>query len=72
MHVEAGDTEEEARAVEARTLVVVAEHVADVLAEEALDALAVLVEALDVPGRNPPWCAVVLRRVKAGISRFTA
>src|SRR5687768_1468404 len=42
MHLQVGDTHEEARAGELGLLVMVAQHVADVLAQEALDALAKL------------------------------
>src|SRR2546425_11607001 len=44
MHVQAGDLDEESRSRERLLQIVVADHVADVLAQEALDAL---VELLD-------------------------
>ena len=48
MHLERGDADEEARAGKTVVLVVVAQHVAHVLAQEALDALAELLHAVDV------------------------
>src|SRR5436309_11419624 len=48
VHLEARDPDEEARPREAVLLLVVAQHVADVLAEEALDALAELLHPVDV------------------------
>ena len=48
VHLEAGDADEEARAEVALLQCVVAQHVADVLAEEALDALAELADPVDV------------------------
>ena len=63
VHVELGDAHEEARAGEGRLVVLVVAHdVADVLAQEALDALAELLRALDVDLRHP----VVARREVAG------
>src|SRR5437588_9391549 len=48
MHVEAGDADHEARAAEhfAFRLVMIAQHVADVLAEKTLDALAKFLNAI--------------------------
>ena len=48
VHLEPGDPHEEARAGELVLQLVGAQHVADVLAEEALDALAELLHAVDV------------------------
>ena len=48
VHLQRGDVDQEARADELVVLVVVAQHVADVLAQEALDALAELLHAVDV------------------------
>src|SRR5262245_33873938 len=48
MHLQAGDADEEAGAGEAVLLLVIAQHVADVLTEEALDALAELLYPVDV------------------------
>ena len=71
VHLELGDADEEARAGElGLVLLVVAHHVADVLAQEALDALAELLDAIDVLLLHP----VVARPrsgggVNGGISR---
>ena len=46
--------DEEARADELLVLVVIAQHVADVLAQEALDALPEFLDAIDVALRHPP------------------
>ena len=54
VHLERGRVDEEARADELLVLAVIAQHVADVLAQEALDALAVLLDAVDVLLRHPP------------------
>ena len=54
MHLERRRVDEEARADELVVLVVIAQHVADVLAEEALDALAELLHAIDVALRHAP------------------
>src|SRR5438552_6552293 len=54
MHFERGDPHEEAGAAELPLLPVVPEDVADVLAEEALDALAELLHAVDVGLRHLP------------------
>ena len=48
VHLQRRRVDQEARADELVVLVVVAQHVADVLAQEALDALAELLHALDV------------------------
>src|SRR5439155_21596136 len=48
VHLEAGASDEESRAHERPLGLVVPQHVADVLAEEALDALAELLDPLDV------------------------
>ena len=48
MHLERGGVDEEARADELVVLVVIAQDVADVLAQEALDALAEFLHAIDV------------------------
>src|SRR6516165_5305749 len=64
MHVEAGQLDEEARARERTLLVlVIADHVTDVLAEEALDALVELLDAIDVFLHHPIG-AVGLRRLE--------
>src|SRR2546422_308810 len=63
MHVEAGQLDEEARAREhALVLLVVTDDVTDVLAEEALDALVELLDAIDVLLHHPIG-AVRLRRL---------
>ena len=54
VHLERRRVHEEARADELVVLVVVAQHVADVLAEEALDALAEFLHAIDVGLLHPP------------------
>ena len=54
MHLERGHVDEEARADELLVLVMVAQDVADILAEEAFDALAELLHAVDVA---PAPCA---------------
>src|SRR5262245_7837913 len=65
MHVEARQLDEEARPRErALFLVVIADHVADVLAQEALDALVELLNAIDVFLHHPVG-AVGLRRLQA-------
>ena len=48
VHLERGRVDEEARPDELVVLGVIAQHVADVLAEEALDALPELLDAVDV------------------------
>ena len=48
MHLERGRADEEARSAKLFLLVVIAQDVADILAEEALDALAELLHAIDV------------------------
>ena len=65
VHVQLGDPHEEARAGERLlVLLVVADDVADVLAQEALDALAELLDALDVDLLHP-----VLARLAVGRRR---
>src|SRR3989454_8188637 len=65
VHVEAGQLDEEARPRErVLVLLVVADDVADVLAEEALDALVELLDAVDVLLHHPVG-AIRLRRVDA-------
>jgi len=65
MHVEAGDLDEEARPGErALLVVVVTNHVAHVLAQEALDAPVELLNAIDVLLHHPVR-AVGLRRLEA-------
>src|SRR5437867_7451388 len=65
VHVEAGQLDEEARPRErALVLLVVADDVADVLAEEALDALVELLDAVDVLLHHPVG-AIRLRRLDA-------
>src|ERR1035441_149802 len=59
VHLQAGDADEEAWAEEAVALIVRADDMAGVLAEEALDALAVLVEAVDVHLLDAPRFAIV-------------
>src|SRR6266849_9488595 len=54
VHLQRSDVQEEARADELLVHLVLAQHVADVLAEEALDALAELLHALDVLLRHAP------------------
>src|SRR6266542_1702538 len=61
VHLEARHADEEPRADELVLGAVVAEDVADVLAQEALDALAVLLDSLDVALLPPP---LLLRRVR--------
>ena len=63
VHVELGVAQEEARAGEGRLVVlVVTDDVAGVLAQEALDALAELLAALDVLLRHPALAVGVARR----------
>ena len=63
VHVELGVAQEEPRAGEGRLVVlVVTDDVADVLAQEALDALAELLAALDVDLRHPALAVGVARR----------
>src|SRR2546427_4564164 len=65
VHVEAGQLDEEARSREGGlVLLVVADHVAHVLAEEALDALVELLDAIDVLLHHAV-SAVGLRRLDA-------
>src|SRR5213594_2843073 len=65
VHVEAGQLDEEARPREILLLLlVVADDVADVLAQEALDALVELLDAIDVLLHHPIG-AVGLRRLQA-------
>ena len=54
MHLERRCIDEEARPDELLVLVVIAQHVADVLAQEALDALAEFLHAIDVALLHPP------------------
>ena len=54
MHFEAGDADEEAGAAEFFLFVMVAKDVADVLAEEAFDAFAEFLDAVDVDLGNFP------------------
>ncbi len=54
VHLQRGHVDEEPRADELVVLVVVAQHVADVLAQEALDALAEFLHAVDVFLLHPP------------------
>src|SRR5215468_6577831 len=54
MHLEPGHVDEEARADEPILQPVLAQDVADVLAQEALDALAELLHAIDVPLGHAP------------------
>ena len=54
VHLERGRVDQEARADELVVHVVVAQDVADVLAQEALDALAELLHAVDVLLRHAP------------------
>ena len=62
MHLELGDAHEEARPGEGRlVLLVVADDVADVLAQEALDALVELLAALDVLLDHAPRAVRLLR-----------
>src|SRR5438128_461987 len=48
MHLQPGDANEETRAAELLLLLVIAQHVADVLAEETFNALAKLLNPIDV------------------------
>src|SRR5438067_12171125 len=52
VHLQGGDPDHVARPVVGGLVVVVAQDVADILAEEALDALAVLVDALRILGQH--------------------
>ena len=54
VHLQRGRVDEEARADELVVLVVIAQDVAHVLAQEALDALAELLHAIDVLLLHPP------------------
>ena len=66
VHLQAGRPDEEARAHERLLGLVVAQDVADVLAQEALDALAVFLDPLDVLLLPAP---VLLRDVgRAGVN----
>ena len=65
VHLEPGDPHEEARAHERLLGLVVAQHVADVLAQEALDALAELLDAVDVLLLPAP---VLLRTPSGGVN----
>ena len=64
MHFQGGGVDQEARADEFVVLVVVAQDVADVLAEEAFDALAEFLHAVDVRLLHAPG-AVRARRAGA-------
>ena len=70
VHLERGDPDEEARAEVAALQLVVAQHVADVLAEEALDALAELADPVDVLLLHQPLR--VRRGVNGGMRLFTS
>src|SRR5678816_2472371 len=70
MHLEGGDVHEEARADELVVESVVAQHVTDVLTEEALDALAELLHAIDVLLHHAP--GAVGRVGRAGLERLDA
>ena len=65
VHLERRAVDEEPRADELVVHVVVAQHVADVLAQEALDALAEFLHAVDVVLLHPPGA---VRRV--GLARL--
>ena len=54
VHLERGGVDQMPRSDERVEQAMVAEHVADILAQEALDALAELPHALDVDLRHPP------------------
>src|SRR2546421_3455991 len=66
VHLQGRDAHHVARPVVLRLFTVVAEHVADVLAEEALDALAIFVDAVDVFGQHGVWRLQVRRRREWG------
>ena len=75
VHLEARDPDHEARAVETRPSVVVAQHVAHVLAQEALDALAELHDPLDILLLHPPRLLLSMSPpvgVNGGICLFTS
>ena len=65
MHLQRGGVDQEARADELVVHVVVAQDVADVLAQEAFDALAEFLHAVDVRLRHAPGA---VRRV--GLARL--
>src|SRR5947207_10935070 len=69
MHFEAGHSNEESRAGELFLLVVLAKNVANVLAEKAFDALAKLLNPVDIELRDFPFHS--LRGSKGGILRLT-
>ncbi len=70
VHLERGRVDEEPRADELVVLVVIAQDVADVLAEEALDALPELLHAIDVLLLHAPGA---VRRVgRARLERLDA
>ena len=68
MHFKRRRIHEEARTDELVVLVVLAQHVADVLAEETLDALAKLLHAFDVGLLHAPGAIGQHRASAAGIS----
>ena len=73
MHLERRGVDQETRADELLVLVVIAQHVADVLAQEALDALAELLHAIDVRLRHAPGAVggVAARGLNGLICFFT-
>src|SRR5947209_8206129 len=70
MHLESGGVDEEPRADEFVMLRVIAKHVAHVLTQKALDALAKLLHAIDVLLRHSPGAVGGVRF--AGLELFDA
>ena len=64
VHLELGRVDEEARADELLVLAVIAKDVADILAEEALDALPEFLDAVDVALRHPPRAIGLVGRTR--------
>ena len=66
VHFQGGDVDQETRADELVVHVVVAQDVANVLAQEALDALAELLHAVDVGLAHAPGAVGSVGRCAAG------
>ena len=64
MHLERRDVDQEARSDELLVQVMVAQDVADVLAQEALDALPELLHPVDVRLRHAPGAVRRVRRAR--------
>jgi hypothetical protein len=70
VHLERGGVNEQARPDEAVVLLVLAQDVADVLAQKALDALTKLLDPLDVLLRDPPGAVRGVTRSRTSGNAF--